>query len=119
VIVVELNAFENVRVVSGQLSAERVVAEARVRLKALLRQGDLLAHMGEDRFGIVIGVTDPSQVEAVGRRIEATLIDVPVPHRANQIRPIIRTPGPSQINADAELAELLAQYAPGQSRRAG
>jgi hypothetical protein len=118
-IVVELNAFENVRVVSGQLSAERVVAEARVRLKALLRQGDLLAHMGEDRFGIVIGVTDASQVEAVCRRIDATLVDVPVPHRANQISPTIRTPGQGQINADAELAELLAQYAPGQSRRAG
>lgn len=119
VIVVELNAFENVRVVSGQLSAERVVAEARVRLKALLRQGDLLAHMGEDRFGIVIGVTDVSQVDAVSRRIEATLTDVPVPHRANQISPTIRTPNQSQINADTELAQLLAQYAPGQSRRAG
>jgi GGDEF domain-containing protein len=85
----------------------------------LLRQGDLLAHMGEDRFGIVIGVTDASQVEAVCRRIDATLVDVPVPHRANQISPTIRTPGQGQINADAELAELLAQYAPGQSRRAG
>jgi GGDEF domain-containing protein len=118
-IVIDLNAFENVRVVSGQLSAERVVAEARIRLKTLLRDGDLLAHLGEDRFGVVIGVTERSQVDAVIRRMEASLRDVPVPHRADPIRPTLRVPSDAELRSDAELAELISQYAPSQARKAG
>jgi GGDEF domain-containing protein len=118
-IVVDLNAFENVRVVSGQLSAERVVAEARIRLKALLRQGDVLGHLGEDRFGIVIGVTDRSQVDAVMRRMDASLSEVPVPHRADPVRPTVRVPSDAEIRADRELQALVDQYAPDQARKAG
>jgi GGDEF domain-containing protein len=118
-IVVDLNAFENVRVVSGQLSAERVVAEARIRLKGLLRDGDLLHHLGEDRFGVVIGVTERSQVDAVVRRMDSALRDVPVPHRADPIRPAIRVPSDAECRADQELRALLAQYAPDRARKAG
>jgi GGDEF domain-containing protein len=118
-IVVDLNAFENVRVVSGQLSAERVVAEARIRLKSLLRDGDVIAHLGEDRFGVVIGVTDRSQADAVVRRMDASLRDVPVPHRANPIRPTFRVPSDAELRTDDELRALVAQYAPDRARKAG
>jgi GGDEF domain-containing protein len=118
-IVVDLNAFENVRVVSGQLSAERVVAEARIRLKSLLRDGDVIAHLGEDRFGVVIGVTDRSQVDAVVRRMDASLRDVPVPHRADPIRPTLRVPSDAELRTDDELRALVAQYAPDRARKAG
>ena len=118
-IVVDLNAFENVRVVSGQLSAERVVAEARIRLKTLLRDGDVLAHLGEDRFGVVIGVTDRSQVDAVMRRMDASLRDVPVPHRADPIQPTVRVPSDAEVRGDEELRALMAQYGPQRAREAG
>ena len=117
-IVVELKAFENVRVVSGQLSAERVVAEARVRLDALLREGDLLALLSEDRFGIVIGVTDRSQVEAVCRRIQDALADLPVPRRADRVEAVIRTPSQGETASDRQLSQLVASYTYG-SRKAG
>ena len=118
VIVVELKAFENVRVVSGQLSAERVVAEARVRLDALLRDGDLLALLSEDRFGIVVGVTDRSQVEAVCRRIHDALADLPVPRRADRVEAVIRTPSQGETASDRQLSQLVASYTYG-SRKAG
>jgi GGDEF domain-containing protein len=118
-IIVDLNVFENVRVVSGQLSAERVVAEARIRLKALLRDGDLIHHMGEDRFGVVIGVTDRSQVDAVVRRMDGALRDVPVPHRADPICPAIRVPTDAECRSNDELRALIAQYAPDRARKAG
>jgi GGDEF domain-containing protein len=118
VIVVGLNAFENVRVVSGQLSAERVVADARVRLTALLRDGDLLVPLGEDRFGIVIAVTERSQVDAVCRRIEATLSELPVPRRAERVKPVIRTPLPAEIAKDPLLAGLAAAHGSHTERRA-
>jgi GGDEF domain-containing protein len=118
VIVVELKAFENVRVVSGQLSAERVVAEARVRLDALLREGDLLALLSEDRFGIVIGVTERSQVEAVCRRIQDALADLPVPRRADRVEAVIRTPSQGETASDRQLSQLVASYTYG-SRKAG
>jgi GGDEF domain-containing protein len=118
VIVVELKAFENVRVVSGQLSAERVVAEARVRLDALLREGDLLTLLSEDRFGIVIGVTESAQVEAVCRRIRDALADLPVPRRADRVEAVIRTPSQGETASDRQLSQLVASYTYG-SRKAG
>jgi GGDEF domain-containing protein len=103
-----LKAFENVRVVSGQLSAERVVAEARVRLDALLRDGDLLALLSENRFGIVVGVTDRSQVEAVCRRIQDALADLPVPRRADRVEAVIRTPSQGETASDRQLSQMVA-----------
>jgi GGDEF domain-containing protein len=118
VIVVELKAFENVRAVAGQLSAERVVSEARVRLDGLLRDGDLLSLLSEDRFGIVIGVTEPSQVEAVCRRIQDVLADLPVPRRADRVEAVIRTPSQGETASDRQLSQLVASYIYG-SRKAG
>jgi GGDEF domain-containing protein len=118
VVVVELKAFENVRAVAGQLSAERVVSEARVRLDALLREGDLLSLLSEDRFGIVIGVTEPSQVEAVCRRIQDALADLPVPRRADRVEAVIRTPSQGETASDRQLSQLVASYTYG-SRKAG
>jgi len=118
VIVVELKVFENVRVVAGQLSAERVVSEARVRLDALLREGDRLALLSEDRFGIVIGVTERSQVEAVCRRIQDALADLPVPRRADRVEAVIRTPSQGETASDRQLSQLVASYTYG-SRKAG
>jgi GGDEF domain-containing protein len=119
VIVIELNAFENVRVVSGQLSAERVENEAISRLRVLLREGDMLKRLAEDRFAVVLAVTDPSQADGVCRRIEATLREVPVPHRAAPITPVLRTYMHGEITADPQLAALLEQFQPSETRKAG
>ena len=119
VIIVELGAFEDVRQVSGHLSAERMASDAVARLRALLRAGDRLHQLDDDRFGIVINVTDPNQVEALCRRMSASLDDLPVPRRANQVRPLIRSAMAGAIAVDAEMAGLLNGFEPSQLRRAG
>jgi len=115
----ELGAFEDVRQVSGHLSAERMASDAVARLRALLRAGDRLHQLDDDRFGIVINVTDPNQVEALCRRMSASLDDLPVPRRANQVRPLIRSAMAGAIAVDAEMAGLLNGFEPSQLRRAG
>ena len=119
VIVVDLQAFEDVRMVSGHLSAERMAADATHRLRALLRAGDRLRLLGDDRFGIAIGITDENQVEALRRRIEATLSDVPLPRRARAVRPVIRTATGGAVAADPEMAALVAGFQPAPLRKAG
>jgi GGDEF domain-containing protein len=119
VIVIELNAFENVRQVAGQLSAERVETEAVSRLRTLLRDGDRLHRLGEDRFALVVPVTEQSQIDGVCRRVEAALSSVPVPHRADTIKPLLRTHVHGEIAADPQLAALVAEEHPSESRKAG
>jgi GGDEF domain-containing protein len=119
VIVIELNAFENVRMVAGQLSAERVETEAVTRLRTLLRDGDHLHRLGEDRFALVVPITEQSQIEGVCRRVDAALSSVPVPHRAEPIKPVMRTYVHGEIAADPQLAALIDQEHPSESRKAG
>src|SRR5204862_6843423 len=107
-----------VRIVTGQLLAGRVVSEARVRLDALMLEGDLLALLSEDRFGIVIGVTDRAQVEAVFRRIQDALADLPVPRHADRAEAVIRTPSQGETASDRQLSQLVVSYTYG-SRKAG
>ena len=56
-LIVDLGAFEDVRLVAGQLSAERITTDAWGRLRALLRESDELVRIDEDRFGVVLHVT--------------------------------------------------------------
>jgi HD-GYP domain-containing protein (c-di-GMP phosphodiesterase class II) len=87
---VDLRAFEDVRAVAGQLSAERVVADAAARLAGAIRRGDECRQVGDDRFVISVGVSDRSEIDAVSERIRSALRDVPVPRRADPIQPFVR-----------------------------
>jgi HD-GYP domain-containing protein (c-di-GMP phosphodiesterase class II) len=106
-VIIDLDVFENVRVAAGQLTAERVVADATARLRVLLRAGDLVEQLGEDRLGALVMVSDPGQLEVVCERMRATLSEVPVPRRATNINARIV----SAVNAEAcdnpELVSVL------------
>jgi GGDEF domain-containing protein len=111
-LIVDLDAFEDVRLAAGQLSAERVTADAWARLQALLRQSDQLVRLDDDRFGIVVQIEDESQLQAVERRILDTLADVPVPLRASRIRPTLRYLRGSQLEAEPTLSRLVERSGP-------
>jgi hypothetical protein len=117
VLIVDLRAFEDVRLAAGQLSAERVTADACLRVRALLRAGDELIRLGEDTFGVVLRVSDESQLHAVGRRIADTLAEVPVPHRASPIRPAVRYPSAAELAVDPTAARLLDRLDPPSASR--
>jgi GGDEF domain-containing protein len=111
-LIVDLGAFEDVRLAAGQLSAERVTADAWGRLQALLRESDDLVRLDEDRFGVVLHVTDESQVQAVRKRIADTLAEVPVPRRAAPIRPTLQLLGRTELESDPALSGLLHRLDP-------
>jgi HD-GYP domain-containing protein (c-di-GMP phosphodiesterase class II)/GGDEF domain-containing protein len=111
-LIVDLGAFEDVRLAAGQLSAERVTADAWGRLQALLRESDDLVRLDEDRFGVVLQVTDESQVHAVAKRIADTLAEVPVPRRAALIRPALRLLSRTELESDPALSGLLHRLDP-------
>jgi GGDEF domain-containing protein len=83
---VELDAFDDVRTVAGQLSAERVVADAAARLEGAIRQGDSCRQVSEDSFEVTISVSSAGELDVVSERIRAALAGVSVPSRARPIR---------------------------------
>ncbi|HET7170998.1 MAG TPA: HD domain-containing phosphohydrolase [Gaiellales bacterium] len=109
-LVVDLGAFEDVRLAAGQLSAERVAADAWARLQALLRQSDQLVRLGEDRFGVILHTDDEVQLESVGRRIADTLAEVPVPRRASRIQPTLRYLSQTELESEPALSRLVRRF---------
>jgi GGDEF domain-containing protein len=116
--VIDLQVFENVRVAAGQLTAERVVADAIGRLRMLLRAGDVIEQLGEDRLGALIAVSDETQLEAVCARMRATLGDVPVPRRASNIDPQIVYSVNAELSGNPDLVQVLRRLS-GERRAAG
>ena len=108
IIVVELGAFEDVRLVAGQLSAERVVADASTRLQSMLRAEDALVRLGEDRFGVALFISSDDQLGAVCDRIAVTLGEVPVPRRARKVSASVRAVDAAEARSTPELAPLWA-----------
>jgi HD-GYP domain-containing protein (c-di-GMP phosphodiesterase class II)/GGDEF domain-containing protein len=109
VIVVDLGVFEDVRAIAGQLTAERVVADAAMRVHNLLRTGDVLELIGEDRLGILVMVADKRQLDAVCDRVRSTLAEVPVPARAERIDPTLRASVNVPASRDQELIGVLSR----------
>jgi HD-GYP domain-containing protein (c-di-GMP phosphodiesterase class II) len=89
-LVVELRAFESLRAVAGQLSAERVVAQAASRLAGVVRQVDRCRQVGDDQFVVTVSVSGPGEIEAVSERVRTALSGLPVPRRAAPIQPSVR-----------------------------
>jgi GGDEF domain-containing protein len=116
-VIIDLDVFENVRVAAGQLTAERVVADATARLRALLRAGDLVDQLGEDRLGALVLVSDVGQLEVVCERMRATLSEVPVPRRATNINARIVSAVNAEASDNPELVSVLRRLS-GEQRAA-
>jgi len=102
-LLIELGAFEPLRVAAGQLIAERVIANAEERLRALLRSDDTLVSLGEDRFGGSVFVPNGPALDSLTARIRAELEAVAVPQRAPRVRPRIKAALFAEALADREL----------------
>jgi GGDEF domain-containing protein len=112
VLLVDLAVFERIRVVAGQLSAERVVDEAERRLRELLRSDDSVTRIGDDKFGVAALVPDELSLDAVRSRISARLEGIRVPHGAEQIAPQIAGAFGEEIASVPELRALDEKLGP-------
>jgi hypothetical protein len=88
--IIELGAFERVRVAAGQLLAQRIVVEAERRLRGLLREDDEIVKTGDDCFTVSLRLRNPEQRETVTRRITRELAAIKLPHRVEPLEPLIR-----------------------------
>jgi diguanylate cyclase (GGDEF)-like protein len=118
VILIDLVAFEQVRLVAGHLTAERVVSDAAARMQALLRAGDELMLLGEDRFAVITSVPGEEVLEGICARLREVVSEVPVPRRASQIRPRIRSALGVAAMAHPDFAAVVARVEPSDDERA-
>ena len=112
VMLVDLAVFERVRLVAGQLTAERVVNEAERRLRELLRSSDSITRIGDDKFGVAALVPDELSLDAVRSRIAACFEGVPVPHGAAEISTQIVGAFGDEIASVPELRVLDEKLSP-------
>jgi len=112
VFLVDLDAFDEVRVVAGQLVAERLVDDAERRLCQLLRSEDSVSRIGDDKFGVAVLVPDEESLDVVRDRIAAWLGEVPVPHGAAPIAPQIVGAFGKEIETMPELVALDETLSP-------
>jgi GGDEF domain-containing protein len=112
VLLVDLAVFERIRVVAGQLSAERIVNEAERRLRELLRSNDSVTRIGDDKFGIAALVPDELSLEAVRKRISACFDDIRIPHGTAEIEPQIVGAFGEEIASVPELRALDEKLGP-------
>lgn len=112
VFLVDLAAFETIRVEAGQLVAQHVVDEVERRLLQLLRSADSLTRIGDDKFGIAVLVPDEQSLAAVRERIVMLLEAVPVPHRISRLSPHIVGAFGKEIEQTPELVALDQKLSP-------
>jgi GGDEF domain-containing protein len=112
VFLVDLAVFEEIRLVAGQLVAERLVDDAERRLCQLLRSDDSVTRIGDDKFGVAVLVPNERSLNVVRRRIAALLEDIPVPRGAPRISPHIVGAFGKEIETVPELVALDEKLSP-------
>jgi GGDEF domain-containing protein len=112
VFLVDLAVFDEIRLVAGQLVAERLVDDAERRLCQLLRSEDSVTRIGDDTFGVAVLVPDGRSLNVVRGRIAALLEDIPVPRGAAPIAPQIVGAFGKDIETVPELVALDEKLSP-------
>jgi HD domain len=112
VLLIDLAAFDGIRQVAGQLSAERVVNEGERRLRELLRSDDSVTRIGDDKYGVAALIPDELSLDVVRNRIAACFVGIPVPHGAPELQPQIVGAFGNEIAQVPELRALDEQLSP-------
>ncbi|GGB52567.1 EAL domain-containing protein [Shewanella inventionis] len=65
----DLDQFQVVNDLSGHQAGDQLLQQVAVRLKQLLRKGDIVARLGGDEFGLLMHYSDKSSAQQVAKRI--------------------------------------------------
>jgi len=80
VIGIDLDRFRSINTALGYATGDRVLVECARRIRSVLREGDMLARLGSDSFGVIAHARTPDAAADVARRLcdclgESTSID--------------------------------------------
>lgn len=87
IVTVDLDAFERIRQASGQLSATRVVRDARHVVESTLRSVDTVSVVDDDQLVITLSNVEHEDLDVVCGRIADALRRVDLPQRVAPIVP--------------------------------
>ena len=73
VVLLDLDRFKEVNDSLGHLAGDRLLREVGMRLKARMRQGDILARLGGDEFAILLDNTSPEGARDIAERLRLDL----------------------------------------------
>ena len=113
VLLVELNAFESLRCIGGQLLAERVVDDAELRIRAVLRPTDAVVRLGDDIFGVSTLLPEDQDLDRIRERIAEAAAAVSLPRRGERLRPQVIGEVGAAVATSARLARIDALLLPG------
>ncbi|MBP6903187.1 MAG: EAL domain-containing protein [Burkholderiaceae bacterium] len=108
-LLLDLDRFRQINDSLGQEVGDRVLVEVSERLKACLRQGDVVARTGGDQFAVLVHQADSRAAEATARRA-LDVIAQPLAVDGLQFTQTCSV-GVSSFPADAPDAELLLRHA--------
>jgi GGDEF domain-containing protein len=112
VLVVELNAFESLRRTGGQLLAERVVDDAELRIRGVLRANDAVIRLDDDVFGVSTLLPDGNDLDRIRQRIAEAVDAVALPRRSERMHPRIEGAVGAAVAMSARLAHIDALLLP-------
>ncbi|MDQ1447975.1 MAG: hypothetical protein QOC79_946 [Actinomycetota bacterium] len=108
---VELCAFERLRLGAGQLVAERVVEETEQRLRSVLRPNDAVIRLDDDVFAVSMLIGD-TELDTLELRLRDAVMGVPVPQRLERLQPRVVVARAADAHRIPELATLEGRLLP-------
>jgi diguanylate cyclase (GGDEF)-like protein len=73
VMLLDLDRFKEVNDSLGHIVGDQLLREVGLRLKARMRQGDVLARLGGDEFAIMLNNTSPEEARVIAERLRLDL----------------------------------------------
>lgn len=100
-LLVDLNGFKRVNDLLGHSKGDQLLRETASRLKAALRQSDLLARLGGDEFIVALPETDLVRASLVADKLRSLTIP------AGMLRPLSLSVGVTQMRAGDSVHDIV------------
>ena len=107
-IYVDVDGLKSINDRFGHAAGDFALIETANRLSSAMRDGDVLARIGGDEFGILLDQIDANEARGKMRRFAATISDDPVDYDGNRIA-LSATFGMTMITPGAAAEELIGR----------
>jgi diguanylate cyclase (GGDEF)-like protein len=106
---IDVDHFKRINDAHGHIAGDEVLAEVASRLRAALRQEELLARLGGEEFVAVLANTDLGAAREAAERLRAAVAGRPVAAREHNIDVRVSIGVAAADAADHGIADLLAR----------